>query len=751
MTGNRETLVLTGEGEKHTGVLTDAIISALSAFAITAGMAGVFFTLGGAPVLLAPLLAMGISVMLLTVLSLLTRGRAYGTVLSLVAVAALLSLSFSQVIRGVYAWGNTFVRAWNQAFGTFYEEVGSQGLARGDVAVTEMILGILLGTAVWELIRRKNLLLITGLALGSLCLDLLLSGKVALWMPTLLIGGWTLAWCGISSSREIQWGVLAVAGAMGMALWLLSQAGFGASWPEIGAEYRGLIIGNMEWIRFGEDDLPKGDLTKAGSMLAGEEERLELTVEQPATLYLRGYVGSVYDGNGFRTLRGEDYGGEFSGMLSWLADQGFYPGAQYAAYVQAAPEEKGEPINVTVRNRGASRRYLYLPETVLPSQELKGAWKQDWSMEAAGFLGQREYSFVCYETEHNGETHSPGTWVYEAPGEDQERADFLQAERVYRSFVYEKYLGLEEEQRELLCQVFFQGDGWEETREIYTVTSRIRTVLRILAEYKEQPVQVPGNEDFLSWFLKEGKEGNASYYAAAAVLAYRAAGIPARYVEGYLLTGEEARRAAGETVVLTGKNAHAWVEIYVDGQGFRGVEVTPGFYEELYQADVVVAVPNEDLAGTSGEMTGMPSLEEYELLEPEEEPLQEEKGGVEISWVLLGLLVLGLLEEIARLGTRLYRGFRYEGMSEREQMYVLYSRIIEMLGRLYTDFTPDQPLKLLEKEDLPFDRDLYARTVKRMEGMIYGEREPASREILAARDLVMKLRRLMPRRYRAWK
>ena len=57
---------------------------------------------------------------------------------------------------------------------------------------------------------------------------------------------------------------------------------------------------------------------------------------------------------------------------------------------------------------------------------------------------------------------------------------------------------------------------------------------------------------------------------------FRYYNIPARYVEGYLVAPEE-----GETSIdVLDQDAHAWVEIYVNGLGFIPVEVTPGFYSE---------------------------------------------------------------------------------------------------------------------------------------------------------------------------
>lgn len=52
-------------------------------------------------------------------------------------------------------------------------------------------------------------------------------------------------------------------------------------------------------------------------------------------------------------------------------------------------------------------------------------------------------------------------------------------------------------------------------------------------------------------------------------------GIPARYTIGICRNA-----SAGEWVEVTTENAHAWVEVYVDGIGWMNVEVTgggPGF------------------------------------------------------------------------------------------------------------------------------------------------------------------------------
>ena len=55
------------------------------------------------------------------------------------------------------------------------------------------------------------------------------------------------------------------------------------------------------------------------------------------------------------------------------------------------------------------------------------------------------------------------------------------------------------------------------------------------------------------------------YYVATA---FRAYGIPTRYVEGHYLSGDDIHSEASGINKLTGADAHAWVEVYFDGVGW---------------------------------------------------------------------------------------------------------------------------------------------------------------------------------------
>lgn len=76
-------------------------------------------------------------------------------------------------------------------------------------------------------------------------------------------------------------------------------------------------------------------------------------------------------------------------------------------------------------------------------------------------------------------------------------------------------------------------------------------------------------QDFVSYFLLESKEGYCSYFASAMTVLCRIAGLPARYVEGYAVKAE-----ADGTTIVTGEDAHAWVEVYLKGLGWTAFDPT---------------------------------------------------------------------------------------------------------------------------------------------------------------------------------
>lgn len=106
--------------------------------------------------------------------------------------------------------------------------------------------------------------------------------------------------------------------------------------------------------------------------------------------------------------------------------------------------------------------------------------------------------------------------------------------------------------------------------DVYTTAQAVAEFYRTNGVYTLTPELVPDGEDFAVWFTTESMHGYCVHYATAATAMLRALNIPARYVTGYHVDA-----VGGEDTSVTGLDAHAWVEYYLNGFGWVPLEVTP--------------------------------------------------------------------------------------------------------------------------------------------------------------------------------
>ena len=104
-----------------------------------------------------------------------------------------------------------------------------------------------------------------------------------------------------------------------------------------------------------------------------------------------------------------------------------------------------------------------------------------------------------------------------------------------------------------------------------TVIEDVQTYLASRCTYNMKFPAIPSDADPVIYFLTESRQGICNHFASAAVVLYRALGIPARFTTGFLATVAEAEK----TSEYTFRQAHAWVEVLIDGVGWIPVEVTP--------------------------------------------------------------------------------------------------------------------------------------------------------------------------------
>ena len=83
----------------------------------------------------------------------------------------------------------------------------------------------------------------------------------------------------------------------------------------------------------------------------------------------------------------------------------------------------------------------------------------------------------------------------------------------------------------------------------------------------------PRNQDIVEYFLFDLQKGYCDYYASAMVVMARAAGLPARYVIGYI---GETFDEINQVYIITADQAHAWTEVYFPGYGWIPFEPTGG-------------------------------------------------------------------------------------------------------------------------------------------------------------------------------
>ena len=128
----------------------------------------------------------------------------------------------------------------------------------------------------------------------------------------------------------------------------------------------------------------------------------------------------------------------------------------------------------------------------------------------------------------------------------------------------------------------------------------------------------PENIDFVTSFLLDTRKGYCTYFASAMTVLCRMAGLPARYVEGYLAEPD----GNGEALV-TGLNAHAWTEVYFSGFGWLTFDATPGQHPGGQAGDRNIGAVPPDPQPTPTPTPEPPESGEGETPEPTEPP--EEK------------------------------------------------------------------------------------------------------------------------------
>lgn len=509
--------------------------------------------------------------------------------LSLAWVVPLLLVLITTGFRGYFsggmAWVNDMIMHWN--------DLHEGGLALfschasfADRQAFASLMAFLMGLFAWQIAAGRRMYLGSVFCLFWLILSLvgggffppafvlLLTGIFGMKLSdhALRITGRGVVWCG------------SIAAVLCLCAVFLSNTDL-ASMDALRKD----IVQDVHDIRYGADVLPEGKLTYANRLHESDADMLRIQVEQQKMLYLRGYVGGKYENGVWTPLPDSAYGGENIGMLEWLEKQGFDPFTQVSEYYRLSDSgQKPESNQVRITINNASRDSVYAPASLKELTDGKAKAQKDSTLRGRGFFGLQKYTLTEVSGSRPSELMVAESWV-NAP-ENEEQARYAAAEAVYRKFVYENYTAVDENLLPLMNRLFREGET--ENDGIYSTVNHIREVLKTQVSYTES-VPIPHNEeDPIRYFLTYSHKGNAVLYAATAVQALRAYGIPARYAEGYYLPVSKTEEDMSEAVPLTGENAHAWAEVYFDGIGWLPIDVTPGYYFDAVALQQMVGLPD---------------------------------------------------------------------------------------------------------------------------------------------------------------
>ena len=306
------------------------------------------------------------------------------------------------------------------------------------------------------------------------------------------------------------------------------------------------------------------------------------------TVYLKAYTGAEYTGDrwerpaydesqALKSESREEYE-EFTARLE-------------ANRIASFAEESGADVQygkMTIKNIDADIGYLYLP--YYSAAESGVSATADHSV-----LSGRAYRGMGYSSSYYPYTQDLSAFLKDdiLLGSENTAGFERRYVNIYTEFCMDAYTRIPKDiQPELEKYTEIIGEG-------NSVTETVGKIYDYLAEnytYSLNPGATPQGKDFVTWFLKHQKKGFCAHFATAGTLLCRAYGIPARYVEGYVIqttdiagatlqenedvsdwfsgTGE-LERTGVVTVSVPDANAHAWTEIYIENFGWIPVDFTP--------------------------------------------------------------------------------------------------------------------------------------------------------------------------------
>lgn len=668
-----------------------------------------------------------------------------------VAVACLAALLVVPDMRAsTYALVNALVYRYDEMFGAYVALVSTGATVAGSVGFG-IAFGVLDGLLCFVLTRMRS-------AVGTLVFVFLACSALVRIDAGFGVAGCAcgvLGW--VCHSRFVQlyhayYAARSLLADAAIAVACTAAIAFGIAavytpQPAVDAAQSSVKAATSE-LRYGSDTLPEGDLFAAPAMNRDSDASLDVSFDTPIAddLLLKGFVGASFEDGKWEALSHTAYEGEWSGVMAWLSEQGASPSRQRAAYDDQRADAGKEPVDtagVSVDASGVNSKYVYVPYTLRDMDATSANTALDGSVRS-GYVGDRHYSYTI-DNIPAGSVLESTRWLKHID------SGYVQAEAVLNAFAKANYTQISDEEKAAVEKYLFADETWDKSaaRSKYAVISRVRTMLSTLASYSDNVDAPVAGEPFAEWFLGQAREGNSAYFATAAVLAFRSQGIPARYVEGYRASAAQLADAAANNngdLKLTSKDAHAWVEVYMDGLGWTPVETTPGFFTQKIEADSVISVREAQSSGKGSDVVqseGVAGQIDQDLAQDEQHSLPV------VVLVLQGVLTFVVMMLLLVAGALLQRGIRIANRKkviasedQSESVPALYRYLALLMHAGLKGFDATRPLDGIEGFETAFkDVDVreYQRVIEIHQAHAFGGRGLKPNEMRTLRRFTQRL------------
>ena len=258
--------------------------------------------------------------------------------------------------------------------------------------------------------------------------------------------------------------------------------------------------------------------------------------------------------------------------------------------------------------------------------------------------------------------------------------------------------------------------------------------------------------DLVSWLTdvesQNYRTGYCEQFAAAMALMARTLNIPSRVVLGFA-PGEIVDSNGDELIIVRARHAHAWVELYMPGQGWlrfdptpRGDGINPATVSQLgFDPGIYLPAPTTPEAGTSPTVPG--GLPNDEFFDPGADPttgLPSSPGADLVAWALALLVLIVVVASVPALKSirraarmkKLASGDLVAGWSE------LTDRLTDLGHRIGWSQTPNEVANRVDRAILPL--------ASRLAADVYG-----GRTITDGREVYRQAEAALRIRYPGWR